>query len=259
MTHRTLDTPTFLLLVLYLALLGSSVALSWLGLIPLAAAFGISLVAFNLSFTLWHECVHNTLSSSRTFCSTVGVLLSFIMVYPGYFLLRRDHLLHHKYEGDPDKDPVYPRVQCRPWALPFHLARVILVNPQPPNPESRPKPGERVVDGLGYLLFAGVAVLAVLHGKGWLLLFSWVLPRLIILPIHAFYVCYLPHSAHGPATYQKWRIVLRNPLTRYLTLYHSYHGLHHIWPTIPWYRYRRTFEDRRADLEAKGVEILPKP
>lgn len=259
MNQRTLDPVTFLLFLLYLTLLGSSIALAWLGWIPLWAAFGISLVAFNFSFTLWHECVHNTLSSSRAFCSAVGVLTSFTMFFPGYFSLRRDHLLHHKHEGDPEKDPVYPRVQCRPWAFPFHLAWTILFNPQPRNPESRPKAAELGADLLGYLVFAGLAAGAVLLGKGGVLLFAWVLPRLVILPIHAFYVCYLPHSAHGSSTYQRWRIVLRTPLTRYLTLYHSYHGLHHVWPAVPWHEYQSTFRERRAELEAKGVEILPTP
>jgi beta-carotene hydroxylase len=180
------------------------------------------------------------------------------MIYPGYFFQRRDHLLHHKYQGDPDKDPVYPRTLCRPWAFPFHLVWVILRNPQPMYPERQSTGPERVADVMNYLLCAGAITLGFLYGAGGTVLAAWLLPRAFMVPIHAFYVCYLPHSSHGQSAYQTYRIVLRNPFTRYLTLYHSYHGLHHLWPTIPWHQYRRTYISRKQELTARGVEILGK-
>lgn len=254
--RAAIDLRTTGLFVLYAGLLSTAALLTVRGDVPLWAGGLISLAAFNLSFTIWHECVHNTTSTSRAVCGAVGTATSFFMFFPGYFTLRREHLMHHKYQGDPERDPVWPRVQCPPWRFPLRLLRVVLWDPQPPNPERRLSWGERIADGVTLAAFLAAAGGAVAAGLWRELLAVWIVPRLLIAPIHAFYVCYLPHAAGGPLFYRTFRIVLRNPFTRYLTVYHSYHGLHHLWPNIPWYRYRRVFAERRAELEAQGVEIL---
>jgi beta-carotene hydroxylase len=240
-------------------LLGTSLTLTATGRIPLVAGFAISLLAFNLSLTLWHECVHNTVFRSHGACTGAGILVSLLLLFPGYFALRRDHWMHHKHQGDPERDPVYPRVQCRPWAFPFRLAWAALFPLKPMTPEHRLTIGERLGDAANYVIVAGLAAGSVVTGLWPVLVFAWVLPRIVIFPIHAFYVCYLPHSGFGRNVYETYRIVLRNPLTRYLTLYHSFHGLHHLWPTVPWHAYRRTFQERRAELEERGVRILGQP
>lgn len=251
-----LDLPTWILFAGYAGALGSAFVLHGLGWIPAWLAFLLGLAAYNLSFTIWHECAHGTVARRRGLCTAVGIATTLPMIYPGYFFQRREHLLHHKFQGDPDKDPVYPRTQCTPWMFPVQLVRVTLFPPQPPNGEPAPPAGEVWADRACQLLFVAGAVAAVLAGWGWTLLFAWVLPRAVILFVHAFYVCYLPHSVGGPGGYEKYRIVTRGPLLRLLTVSHNYHGLHHLWPTIPWHRYRATFQERRADLEARGVEIL---
>ena len=254
--RAAIDLKTFGLFALFVGLLSAGGAMTARGIVPLWAGGLIGLAAFNLTFTIWHESVHNTISTSRAFCTIVGVATSFFMFLPGYFTLRREHLMHHKYQGDPERDPVYPRVQCRPWLFPLRLLLVVLWDPQPANPERRLSWGERIVDGLTLAAFLAAAGGAAAAGYAKEVLAVWIAPRLLIAPIHAFYVCFLPHAAGGPEFYRTFRIVLRNPFTRYLTMYHSFHGLHHLWPNIPWHRYRRVFNERRAELESQGVEIL---
>lgn len=250
------DPRTLLLFTTYVGVLLANFTLVALGAVSSAVGFLISVLAFNLSFTIWHECVHYTVTSRRRLCTLVGVVTTFFMIYPGYFSQRREHLLHHKYQGDPLRDPVYPRVQCSAWKFPLHLLWVTVANPQPPFAERHLSARERLGDALSCGIFALLAWRAIAAGLGWPLLVVWVLPRALMVPIHAFYVCYLPHSGRGAQLYETYRIALRNPLTRYLTLYHAFHGLHHVWPGIPWHRYRRTFLERRAELEAHGVDIV---
>jgi beta-carotene hydroxylase len=251
-----LDAATLGLFAIYLSLHVANLTLTFAGLLPLPVAFLVGLAAFNLSFTIWHECVHNTVASSRWICSVIGSLTAFIMIYPGYFFQRREHLLHHKYEGDPEKDPVFYRVQCTPWMFPIHLLLATLRSPQPVNPERQFRPGELWSDRAGYVFCLAIVVAVLAKGMWAPLLAAWIMPRVMMIPIHAFYVCYLPHHGRGAYMYQTYRIVLRNPVTNYLTLFHAYHGLHHIWPGIPWHRYRQTFYARRKELEARGVEII---
>ncbi|MBI3551112.1 MAG: fatty acid desaturase [Elusimicrobia bacterium] len=253
---KSLDRRTMTLLIIHAALVLFNFALAVSGRLPPWAAFVGGLLAFNFSFTLWHECVHKTVSKSEDVCLWLGRLVAFLSLYPGYGSLRRVHLLHHKYQGDPQKDPIYPRVQCPPWRFPFLLAWTTLVDPLPPYPEKRLTAEERAADWIQYGLVAVLSGVFVHEGWGPAFLAAWVLPRVVIFPVHTFYVCYLPHSGHGKRLYETFRVVLRNPFTRYLTLYHCYHGLHHVWPTIPWYEYHATFRARRKELEARGVEIL---
>jgi len=35
----------------------------------------------------------------------------------------------------------------------------------------------------------------------------------------------------------------------------NYHLIHHLWTTIPWYRYQRVFRAIRPELEARGSRI----
>jgi beta-carotene hydroxylase len=253
---RGYDIRTLSLFACYVVVLPTNLVLTCVGVMPLFAAFLLGLGAFNLSFTIWHECVHRTVASSRRICTAVGAITAFFMIYPGYFFQQREHLLHHKYQGDPERDPVYPRTQCKPWAFPFHLIRVTLFNPQPSGPEKELTSNERRGDTIAYLL-CGTVIVSVAASGFWLpLLAAWLLPRAVMIPVHAFYVCYLPHNGRGESLYEKYRIVLRNPFTRYLTLYHCYHGLHHLWPTVPWHRYKQTFAMREEELRARRVEIL---
>src|ERR1700752_3844341 len=104
MASRRYDKATLGLFALYVGLLAVNVAAAAAGVLPLAVAFVIGLVAFNLSFTIWHECAHNTTASNRQLGTVIGWVTSLLMIYPGYCYQRRLHLLHHKYQGDPDKD-----------------------------------------------------------------------------------------------------------------------------------------------------------
>jgi beta-carotene hydroxylase len=252
---QNFDVRTLALFIVYVVVLPLNFYLTAIAIIPLWLAFLIGLCAFNLSFTIWHECVHNTIAENRKVCTFLGILTSLFLIYPGYFYLRKDHFLHHKHQGNPDKDPVYPRVQCRPVFFPIKLIIVTLFNPQPFNTERKLTRTEFLGDLAQYITITVFVVLLFITHLWLPFVVSWVLPRIVIFPIHAFYVCYLPHSGYGKGFYHVYRVVLRNPFTRYLTLYHSYHGMHHLWPKIPWHRYRAAYKERKEELIAKGVKI----
>ena len=40
-----------------------------------------------------------------------------------------------------------------------------------------------------------------------------------------------------------------------LVLGHNYHAIHHLWPNLPWHRYRGVFRERLDWLERHGVPI----
>ena len=40
-----------------------------------------------------------------------------------------------------------------------------------------------------------------------------------------------------------------------LVLGHNYHAIHHLWPNLPWHRYRPTFREKQASLRERGVPV----
>lgn len=71
-----------------------------------------------------------------------------------------------------------------------------------------------------------------------------------------------PHHDHKETSrYINTRIVA-TPCGNALLLGQGYHLIHHMMPGIPWYRYKRTFENLRPVLEQHNVRIeglVPNP
>ena len=235
---RLLDPVTTALLVLmlggqyslFLAVAGGSI-----GMVP-AAVIGTLLM--NLSFTLWHECAHGLFSSRRWINDLVGATVAVFSVGPPYFFRRNEHLIHHRWQGDPENDPVFPRIQTSWWRFPFRLFYLRF------RPEGRVKfaelmpfsEREAALDNLQRLiLFTGLAALALF--VSWeAVLAVFVLPRLGIFLLHAYYICYLPH--HDDKTgYTLQRNLHLTPVYTFFSVFQDYHATHHARPHLPWYLY----------------------
>jgi beta-carotene hydroxylase len=233
------------------------VATAWLqhaGRLPGWAAFLVGTWLMNLSFTAWHEPAHQTFARSRRLNTAAGWLASCASVYPGYFARRREHLGHHRYEGQAGHDPVYPRIQSTFWRFPLTLLRTV-VTPErvdlPPGflPLTR---GQRLADGASHAVV--LAVVAGAAASGWLaaVTWAWLLPRLAVYGLHAYYICFFPHSVPGGG-YQVLRLREDRLLLRALTVNQHLHGIHHRWPWIPWHRYRRVLRECAEDLRREGM------
>ncbi len=75
------------------------------------------------------------------------------------------------------------------------------------------------------------------------LIFSLIIPRIIVWALHAWYICYLPHSVEDGG-FEKYRIVSTSKWARFFTFEQSLHGVHHKTPNIPWHKYNSYFLQR---------------
>lgn len=254
------DGPTAILIGLMAVGFPTAGVLSHRGVLPAWAALLVGSLLMNLSFTAWHEPAHQTFSRSRALNTAAGWLAAFVSVYPGYFARRREHLVHHKFEGQEGKDPVFPRIQATFWSFPVTLLRTALAGAPldvPANflPITRV---QRVADALSNLLALCVVVAASALGYFWALFWVWVLPRLVIYGVHAYYVCYFPHRVPGGG-YTVLRVREDHPWLRLLTMNQHLHGVHHRWPWIPWHRYRRVLRECASDLAREGLAAAATP
>jgi len=237
-TRPYVDGRTLLLLLVQCAGFGLVCVLCALSLLPLWLGGLLSTLLMNLSFTTWHECSHGNFSLDWRVNHAAGIVSSFFSPYPGYFARRREHLAHHRWEGDARLDPVYPRIQTSAFAFPLRLTWMTITRAGNPIPgEFMPlTSAQRIGDALTLLLIFGIMAFLLIAGFGLPLLALVILPRLAVFYLHAFYICWLPHSVPGGG-FEKYRVRDRGLLWRLFTMGQWCHGVHHENPQIPWHRY----------------------
>lgn len=238
-----IDLPTAALLLLQTLGLAALFPLAHTGAAPLWAAALASCLLMNLSFTTWHECSHGNFSRHQWVNHSCGWLSSLFTLYPGYFARRREHLAHHRWEGDPELDPVYPRIQTSLFAFPFRLTLQAITR-EGNAIESSFMPLTSIqawADRALLLAAAGTMVALIALGFGELVLWLLVFPRIVIFYLHAVYICWFPHHVEGGG-FERYRVRRRGPLWALLTVGQWAHGVHHKNPSIPWHRYSRNLE-----------------
>lgn len=214
----------------------------------------------NLSFTAWHESSHSNFSTSAWLNDISGIVASGFSTYPGYFARRREHLIHHKWEGQPGKDPVYLRIQdTNFWKFPFRLIALTTYR-RAENKIEIPDnffpitTSQQWIDRLTMLAVLGTIVASVVYGFWWALLWCWIVPRVVIFFLHAYYICFFPHAL-PEGGYQLFR-VRQGGWWRLMTVDQNYHGIHHKWPFIPWHKYKFTMNHLRQDIDKASIEVL---
>jgi beta-carotene hydroxylase len=245
------DAPTLLALAAMYALLVGNFALHAQRPLPLALHVLVASVAVHLAFTVWHEAVHRNVSRRPWLNTAAGILGIFPYMTP-YFMQRWIHLQHHaRLNEREDPNVVYVdgpfwRIFWRyPRALGY--ARRLLAR----DPRS---PGEKAADLASLLAVAALYALAWRAGALADLLWLWALPVAIAKVVMDWYINYLPHVGLPAHRFQGTRVVDVRWLTP-LVLGHNYHAIHHLWPNLPWHRYRGVFRERLDWLERNGVPI----
>ena len=254
--HPGVDWPTLALCaVMWAGLVTnfvSAAGVSEWGLSTALLHIALGTFFLNMSFTIWHEAAHGTVFRSRPWCDLVGVLGSWPAMLP-YFTVRRDHVLHHEFVNDPERDPDAWFLEGSIWTLPLRYPsgakRALAIVDR----SGRPAWEARTDRVLLALVLVALALLA------WFVsplavLFAWILPKGFAMWIHAWYVNVLPHRGLPAERFRDTRIHPAAWLTP-LTLCHNYHGLHHVWQTVPWHRYPQVFRLKEEFLESRGVPI----
>jgi beta-carotene hydroxylase len=246
--------PTIILLLVSFIVFSLSTIAYVEGILPLFWAILFNTIAAYISFTPAHEATHGSVSANRALNDWVGRLATVLQSpVPFFRAFRYIHMQHHKFTNDKAKDPdIYVGSGPR-WLLPLKWATLDLnylyryLNPsvfmKRPNTERR----EMVLA----LLFAAL-VLAVISLNGWLNYYLWLflIPGRITAIFLAVTFDYLPHYPHqaqvkdAPFQCTSNRVGMEWLLTP-LLLSQNYHLVHHLYPTVPFYRYLKIWDARK--------------
>ena len=256
MTRRpSLAWPTLLLLVAVITLFAASTTFYLTGYLGLAWAIMLNAMACYMAFTVGHDASHNAVSSNRRLNDWVGRISTMLLSpIPFFRMFRYIHMQHHRFTNEDNKDPDMYCGKGSKWTLPLrwatldiHYFTIYL------------KPGiflERPVSERRELVIAalfGVATIAFMIGMGWgleyFLLFF--VPTRIAVVILACAFDFLPHYPHATrASEDPFQATLNRKgwewILTPLLLSQNYHLVHHLYPTVPFYRYLSVWRAREA-------------
>ncbi len=211
--------------------------------VPIGAA-----VTF-LMFSVLHESTHHAISTNTRVNDTFGYLSApFVAAYTTFPMIKFIHIEHHRNTNEPKTvDPDQWTSEGPWWQLPFRWATIDLWYLVYYLRRIRERPAAEVVPTVS--VFTAAVALGVgltTAGYGAEVLWLYVVPQRLGMMVLAWWFDYLPH--HGLTKtqredkYQATRVRVGGEswLTP-LFVYQNYHLVHHLHPSVPFYRYIRAW------------------
>ena len=256
--------PTLLLFVAALLLWTAALWAGVSGRIPAAMAVLLQTVAAFMQFTVLHDGVHRSLMRGYPRLNTVvssvaGASLGLLAASAAF---RYAHFKHHRHTNESASDPDLWSGHGRPWLLPlrwatadFYYGYVILKDwKQIPLADRL-----QIAVGVSAMLLLFVALAVAGYGREALL--YWILPARLAIVWLAFAFNFLPHHPH--ATEQRHNPYAATsireggePVMRWLFLFQNYHLIHHLYPSVPFYRYLKIWRLNRAEFRRQGAPVV---
>ncbi len=256
---RTIEWPSLLLFVASYALWAAALVAGVKGWAPTAPAVLAASVAAYAVFTPLHEASHRSLGRSALLNGVVGRASGLLLMAP-FLAVRHFHIEHHKHTNEPDHDPDHWSGRGPWWLLPFRWATQDLyyyyLFLRSYRAQKRAERIETVATLAG--IFA-LAALAFALGYGQVALLYWILPARLAIFFLAFAFDYLPHYRHEiTAAQDRYRAtrVVDSALFNVLLFGQTYHLIHHLYPAVPFFRYRAVWKHVREELSRLGAGSL---
>ncbi len=253
---------TFIFLSIYIG----ATYLAIKGILPMIWAIAINaLMAYGL-FTPMHEAGHLNISgpkkSLQWLDEAIGWLSGITLIAP-FYIFKIIHFRHHAHTNDPDKDPDHWLASKSLGALFLHATTIfpiyfyngfkILFTEKRLSPKIKK---ELIIGYLVAVLFF-TAIGLWWHFQSWVYpILLWVVPAFIAQAFLAFAFDWLPHHPHeNKKPYLNTRVI-DVPALSLLLLSQNYHLVHHLHPRIPFYSYKKAYDEISDTIEEKGVEII---
>lgn len=224
------------------------------GLWPLWAAVPLEAACAYAQFTVLHDASHGSLSKRAWLNDGLGHQATLTLFGP-YDAIRRNHLHHHAHTNDPKEDPDF-YVAGETWlstalrcgtALQFHYWSYF----------TRLRRYDKVLVRAVLVVGGIIAVHVWAWRGGWLtpLLLHWALPAQLGAAALAVTFDYWPHRPHTERGRLKDTAALLPVWFDPFFLKQNLHVVHHLYPTIPWHRYRPVFAILEPDLRKAGTPL----
>jgi phenylacetate-CoA oxygenase/reductase PaaK subunit len=239
-------------------------AATWAALehtLPRPVTIAMNAIACFVVFTVVHDASHYSISTTRWVNNAIGraamLLFSPAMAFKAFGFI---HIEHHRHANDDDNDPDTFASHGPWWQLPLRWATLDLgyLPHYIRNVSWRPRGEVAETAALLTATIAGIAIAAA-TGQLWILAVVYLIPQRIAVFFLAWWFDWLPH--HGlPDTQRDNRYratrarVGMEWLYTTVMLSQNYHLVHHLHPSVPFYRYLATWRrNEEAYLEREAA------
>lgn len=211
---------------------------------PWPVTIALNAVACFVMFTVVHDASHYSISSTRRVNNAFGraawVFVSSMIAFKAFGFI---HIEHHRNANDDANDPDTFASHGPWWQLPLRWATLDLsyVPYYLSNVTRRPRSELIESAVLLTVTIAGIVVAAV-TGNIWMLLLVYFIPQRIAIFALGWWFDWLPHHGLEETQRENRYRATRNRvgmewLYTPLFLSQNYHLVHHLHPSIPFYRY----------------------
>ncbi len=241
------------------------------GVLSLVIAVPLMAVLTYAAYTVMHDAAHGSIAGSnksvRWLNEALGYTMGWILMIP-LTAHRHEHLAHHRNTNHEDTDPDI--VVANMAKSPLHAAWAaaqIFIGQFSYYHKHRWNQGPRKQDL--YLCIEVCAALiprvAFIAAGFWLegiamFVFAWLAGLALLMFLFA-YIVHTPHQSVG--RYVDTATFVANgaigSIVTALWGYQNYHSIHHLFPRVPFYSYRRLFGDIEETMILKGAPIYHLP
>ncbi len=250
----TLANPTIWLFIVTLALWAFGTAGLLAGLIPWWVALISNAIGAYLGFTVFHDSVHRAAHRNRRVNDLIGVLPAWMLGFT-YPLFRICHLKHHAHTNDPAHDPDHWVSHVRWWNAPVVLIHTSHIYRRLAFRHGWVTTRQKWTQ-IGFdAATIGLLVASIIGGFWAEYLILFLGPQLLAGLVLFFAFDYLPHYPFDSTERFYDTRIQPGRLRHALLLGQNYHLIHHLWVSVPWFKYRQVFHELEPELRAKDVRI----
>ena len=254
--------PTIVLAAVLFTAFAASTYFAVTDALPLTLAVSINSAVIYALYTVVHEAVHANISSRRRHLRWVDTVLGVTACVPLWLFFhqhKKQHMMHHAKTNRDDDPDIYSRGSFLGWCvrrLPVEL--IGYFNPVKLHEQCKAynlSTRETRITMASFAAYALLAAAVIAAGYGFELLVLWLVPWWIGQFVMLTLFTWAPHHDHTETgRYRNTRVSLW-PGAELLLLGQNLHLIHHMIPSIPYYRYKPTFDELRPILERKGARI----
>jgi beta-carotene hydroxylase len=240
--------PTLLMFLVAIALAVFSNCGYWLWDWPDPLCFCTNVVAIHMAGTVIHDACHNAAHRNRFVNALMGHG-SALMLGFAFPVFTRVHLQHHANVNDPENDPDHYVSTGGPlWLIcvRFLYHEVFFFK------RRLWRKYELLEWFISRLIVGGIFYLSCQYGFLGYILNFWFIPTAIVGLALGLFFDYLPHRPFQERDRWKNARVYPNPILNLLIGGQNYHLVHHLWPSIPWYKYQPAYYAVKPLLDEKG-------
>ncbi len=240
--------PTVLMFVGAVLIVALSVCGYWVWQIPNWVCFLMNVVALHIAGTVIHDACHKSAHRNRAINAILGHSSALMLAF-AFPVFTRVHLQHHAHVNDPEKDPDHYVSTGGPlWliAVRFFYHEIFFF-------KHKLWRDRELMEWFFSRLFVVTIVLVSIHYHflSYILDF-WFVPSGVVGLALGLFFDYLPHRPFTERNRWKNARVYASPILNILILGQNYHLVHHLWPSIPWYKYQPAYYMMKPLLDEKG-------